>query len=421
MTGAKVMTWPLHPAAELFPLMDEAGLAALADDIGANGLHESLTLYRDPKSGRDVLLDGRNRLAACTAIGVTPTTRHYEGEDPIGYVLSENVHRRHLTTGQRAALAHDVLPLYEAEAKRRRAAAPTKANLRGKESVRRSAHTSMPPQERRDPSRVRRSSADAARLAGASDRAVERFKRVADVAPDLAEQVRAGDIAVDRAERVVRDRQAEDRKVSEAKAAGRASGRALRVDLRLGDLRAVLADVDDASVDAVITDPPYPREYLPLFGDLAVLADRVLTKDGVLVVMSGQTHLPDVFGLLAGGRPYRWTCAVLTEGPGYVSHPRRIQSSWKPVLVFGGGPRVGDVVRSTGTDANAKSLHRWGQDYGAFHEIVERFTKPGHTVLDPFMGSGTTLLAAHALGRHAIGCDIDQAAVATARERLGCR
>jgi DNA modification methylase len=76
------------------------------------------------------------------------------------------------------------------------------------------------------------------------------------------------------------------------------------------------------------------------------------------------------------------------------------------------------VFRSDGNDANAKELHRWGQDYGAFHDIVERLTRPGQTVVDPFMGSGTTLLAAHALGRHAIGCDIDAASVATARGRL---
>lgn len=99
--------------------------------------------------------------------------------------------------------------------------------------------------------------------------------------------------------------------------------------------------------------------------------------------------------------------------------PRRVQSNWKPILVYGGGDRFGDVVRAEGIDAAAKSLHHWGQDYGAFHQIVERLTKPGQVVVDPFMGSGTTLLAAKSLGRHAIGCDVDPEHVATARQRLG--
>jgi ribosomal protein L11 methylase PrmA len=87
-------------------------------------------------------------------------------------------------------------------------------------------------------------------------------------------------------------------------------------------------------------------------------------------------------------------------------------------LIYGGGPRFVDIVRAEGTGADARNNHKWGQDYGAFHAIVERLTERGQTVADPFMGSGTTLLAAHALGRHAIGCDVDAEHVAAARERL---
>lgn len=137
-----------------------------------------------------------------------------------------------------------------------------------------------------------------------------------------------------------------------------------------------------------------------------------------LAVLIGETHLPDVFRLLDGHRPYRWTCCYLAEGRGYVSHPRRVHSHWKPLIVYGGGPRFGDVIRSEASDADAKNNHKWGQDYGAFHTIVERLTIRGQTVVDPFMGSGTTLLAAHALGRHIVGCDTDPESVATARRRL---
>ena len=139
----------------------------------------------------------------------------------------------------------------------------------------------------------------------------------------------------------------------------------------------------------------------------------------MLAVLFGQTYLPEVYRLLGGHRPYRWTACYLTSGGGYVSHSRQVQSNWKPLIIYGGGPRFADIIRSEGTNADAKNSHKWGQDYGAFHTIVERLTIRGQTVADPFMGSGTTLLAAHALGRHVIGCDVDAATVATARERLG--
>jgi hypothetical protein len=144
----------------------------------------------------------------------------------------------------------------------------------------------------------------------------------------------------------------------------------------------------------------------------------VLSPDGILAVLIGQTHLPEVYRLLGGHRPYRWTGCYLTGGNGYVSHPRRVQSNWKPLIVYGGGPRFADVIRSEGADADAKANHKWGQDYGAFHTLIERLTSRGQTVADPFMGSGTTLLAAHALGRHAIGADVDPDSVARAKERL---
>ena len=185
------------------------------------------------------------------------------------------------------------------------------------------------------------------------------------------------------------------------------------MDIRHGDFREVLADLQN--VDAIITDPPYPAEFLPLLDDLAAWADKVLSDDGVLAVLIGQTHLPEVYRRLSGHRPYRWTACYLTEGPGYVSHPRRVQSGWKPLLVYGGGPRFGDVFRSSGDD---KRHHKWGQNFDAFHAIVERLTTKGATVVDPFMGAGTTLLAAHALGRNTIGCDLDEQAVADTKARL---
>ncbi len=121
---------------------------------------------------------------------------------------------------------------------------------------------------------------------------------------------------------------------------------------------------------------------------------------------------------LDGHRPYRWTGCYLTSGAGYVSQARRVQSNWKPLLVYGGGPRFADTLKTEGVDANAKALHKWGQDYSAFHTLIERFTKPGQTVCDPFAGSGTTLLAAKALGRHAIGAEMDFDHIRTARERV---
>lgn len=393
--------WPVHPAAELFPLLGAEELAELAADVKAQGLHEAVWLYRDPDRGV-MLLDGRNRWRACEAAGAECRTRYYGGADPIAFSLSLNMKRRHLTAGQKAFTALEVEKLYASEAKRGR---PRK----DEQETRADLHEYSPHE--------RRSDVRAAKATGASGRAVSQAKRVEQQAPDLAEKVRAGHIAIDRAERIIRDREAEHRRIEQAREEAAAQPAPTIVDIRVGDFREALADLHD--IDAIITDPPYPHEFIPLLGDLAAWADKVLAPDGILAVLMGQSYLPEVFRLLDGGRPYRWTACTLTLWQSLVQHPRRVHTNWKPLLIYGGGPRITrDVFQAESGDAGAKSLHKWGQDYGMFHVIVERLTSRGQTVADPFAGSGTTLMAARALGRHAIGSDIDPAAVATARSRL---
>lgn len=190
------MTWPTHPAAELFPLLDDARLAELAEDIAANGLREPLWLWDDPDDGT-VLLDGRNRLAACEKAGVKVTTRTYEGDDPIGFVLSQNLHRRHLTTGQRAAVAAAIRPLYREQAKARQEATQFKD---GQAPV---------SQNSGEPSR-RKSAEQAGEQVGVSHWSVESYERIEKERPDLAEKVRAGEMTISSALQVVRGQTDED-------------------------------------------------------------------------------------------------------------------------------------------------------------------------------------------------------------------
>ena len=85
----------IHPVAALFPMLDKAELDELAADIKANGLQQDIVRMGD------VLLDGRNRLAACELAGVKPTFQEYAGSDPQSFIVSANLRRRHLTREQR--------------------------------------------------------------------------------------------------------------------------------------------------------------------------------------------------------------------------------------------------------------------------------------------------------------------------------
>lgn len=92
-------TLGFHPLADIFPIADEAHLQALAKDISACGLLDEIVLH-DGK-----ILDGRCRYLACERASVTPRFRQYDGNDPLGFVISRNVHRRHLSKNQRVLAA----------------------------------------------------------------------------------------------------------------------------------------------------------------------------------------------------------------------------------------------------------------------------------------------------------------------------
>lgn len=105
-----------HEYAKLFPVLSDEALRELADDIEKNGLRNPIVLDENEQ-----ILDGRNRSAACILAGVKPVFEKFIGTDEqkLAFVVSSNVHRRHLTTSQRASVAAKLLPIYEQQAAKR--------------------------------------------------------------------------------------------------------------------------------------------------------------------------------------------------------------------------------------------------------------------------------------------------------------
>ncbi len=95
------MSYPLHPYAEIFPLMGEEDFTALTRDILMNGLLEPIVVYKEQ------ILDGRNRINACANASVKPRFTFFEGDDEaaLKFVFGKNYCRRHLDASQRAMIA----------------------------------------------------------------------------------------------------------------------------------------------------------------------------------------------------------------------------------------------------------------------------------------------------------------------------
>jgi ParB-like chromosome segregation protein Spo0J len=177
-----------HPIADVWPMMDGAKLAELADDISKNGQLVPVWLYEGK------ILDGRNRWAACKIAGVEPKTKEYTGDEPTAFAVSLNDRRRHMNKGSLAAVAAELEPFFAADAKRRQIRKPKAASVVEK----------IPQQT---PSKARE---EAAKSVGVNDRYVSDAKKVKTEAPEVFERLKAGKITLQDAKREVAKKPTDD-------------------------------------------------------------------------------------------------------------------------------------------------------------------------------------------------------------------
>ena len=178
------MRYEMHPLADVVPPMTDEEYQELKADIKAHGLREPITLHQGK------IIDGKHRYRACIELGVEPKTREIPTNGtPLEYVISENVKRRHLTTGQRAALAVELRPLIKRELDEAAFASSADQKLGAAKS---------PPNSRgaRMAGHRRTATRSAAAHVRVSPAAVEAYEKVARETPDLAEKVRGGEMAL---------------------------------------------------------------------------------------------------------------------------------------------------------------------------------------------------------------------------------
>jgi site-specific DNA-methyltransferase (adenine-specific) len=384
-----------HPALDLVPNMRAAEFADLRNDIEERGIQVPVELTAD-----GVLLDGRHRLRAARELRFHAVPfRLVETDDAEAYVLKAAVLRRHLTDDQRAMLAAK----WKAQNKQQGARSDLTSPQRCGEvdAVRESAETFQVPR-----------------------RKVDEATTVLRAAPEVAERVATGEVKLKDA---VREVKREQRQEENAARVATLPDVGERYRLLCCDL--LETDIEPESIDCIITDPPYPEEFLPTYRSLAALAETVLKPGGSLLAMAGHCHLPSVIHHLENGvypftedaaaLHYQWILAYLMPASEAANWSRKVMTEWKPVLWYVKGSYSGEMVRDVAHSRQAdKEHHHWGQSESGMADLIEKFTKPGDTILDPFLGGGTTGLVALKLNRLFVGVDVDPTCIETTKARI---
>lgn len=263
---------------------------------------------------------------------------------------------------------------------------------------------------------------------------------IAEKDPEQFAAIRAGKLSVSKARRILDE---QDRTEELNKAKRSTSKQAAGIDIRVADALDTLASLPPASVDCIVTDPPYnvteydwdqypdPDGYLKFIRLIMVACQRVLKPDYHLFLFADAAYMARMENIvLEVGLELKsrliWVRKNMSMGR--VVEDRFI-SQWDPIFHCGTKPlnlpaewgsERGDVQEFAvpQTNFNDKKIHPTQKPLALVQRLVELGSDAGQLVVDPFCGGGTTAVACHILKRQCITCDTNSDYVALAKARL---
>jgi len=218
----------------------------------------------------------------------------------------------------------------------------------------------------------------------------------------------------------------------------------------VGDALALMRGLPDESIDLIVTDPPYnagidygeqvddslpTAEYLDWYARICAECYRVI--DNGYLYASCTTHQLWTTRPLWEAVGFSFQVMLIWHGPNYASNSNVVKGQWRllyePIMMFLKGKRPAMIDPGKGTDISSdavlrftrpqtgyggelKRVHPCQKPLGLYRTIIAR--TPGEIVLDPFVGSGTTAMAAKSLDRKYLGFEINPEYAEDARKRI---
>lgn len=384
-----------HPLGKRFRPFTEKETVRLRESVARLGVIEPVTMLDG------MVLDGWHRLQVAQELGVDCPSIEYDGrEEGIGaWLTAKNEARRHLTDLQVAIMvANDTK-------------SPILTAVNSCEA---------------DNSYIKPDKQLAAEHGIQPNMLSTARKVLASGDEELIAEATSGDIGRTEARKRLRVLEAARRTGEEL-----AGQDPIRSDLVVCDVADLLAHVAPESVAAVITDPPWAD--MQAWEDLARVSAVVLKPGGTLAAMASKEDLPGVLDRLRAGADgtdlaYRWLIGYALPKLGSTVHSVKFVGGWHPVIVMSRGRRTSGyapdalemdvLVAEWMSHTRLRLHHKWEKDVPGFKTLVGWFSDPGELIADPFLGGGTTGVAALQAGRQFFGSDLDPRCVDIAGRRL---
>jgi 16S rRNA G966 N2-methylase RsmD len=268
-----------------------------------------------------------------------------------------------------------------------------------------------------------------AKYLGVSRNTLEKEKKLVEAAEQAPEQfgelmkkVDLGKISKDKAYNELQKQVKRNQIVASARNLVSDSHLQNSITLLHGDFREHMLEIPESSVDLFFTDPPYSKDCLSIYQDLAIASARALKNGGSLVTYANHCLVPEITKIMEDfGLNRHWIIAVKLSGPFAHFHPKKVSIKWKPLLWFVKGSNtnsldyISDFIESKSAE---KATFEWEQNTIEAEHVIARLTVEGQTVCDPMMGEGTSGVASTKLCRRFVGIEINPERFDVAKARI---
>lgn len=413
----------------IYPEMSEDEFETLKAGMAEEGFDPDLPIILF----EGAIIDGWNRYRAATQLGIERKFKEFKGSknDAFEYIIKTNK-RRSLSSSQKAAIAveaEDVYAELEAEVEQQRR---TKQAKTLKETHEEGVFGGINSAKQRD-QKQKAEAETRTKLAKKFDtnpRYVSDAKKLREEKPDAYNQVLTGKISIPKV-----------KKQEEIKQTKQAYTESTKTDtppvITIADCKEYLSTFEDNSIDLLITDPPYMTDVddIEAFAQSWLpLALQKVKPEGRAYICIGAypKEVQAYFAILLNqdkfilDNPLIWTYRnTLGQTPKMkynlnyqmVLHLYSKASAELDTTITKEMFSVQDINAPDGRQGNR--LHTWQKPDELAKRLVRHSTKEGDTVVDCFACTGTFLLAAAAMGRKAVGCELSAENAAIAKQR-GC-
>ena len=370
---------------KLIPPLTTEEYKQLEDNCLEEGIREKIILWNN------YIIDGHNRynIAKQWNLEFKTESKNFSSEEAVKeWMILNQFGRRNLSNYQRSVLALELEEVFSKKAQERML----------------SGNPVLKSEQGRTIEKI-------GKVASVGKDTIAKVKKIQEKAPEeVKEKLATGEVSINAAYKEIKKEEKKEQKEKQIELIKKQAKEFKNSDIKIYNKDFRELKIEDSSIDLILTDPPYPAEYLHLWKDLFVQAKKILKPNKFLVAYSGQMYLDKIFKYAAEtGLDYYWIINIeFTKKP--LVHGRKVLNEWKPILVFQNGIKQHDRVFSDKINMKytEREMHdlNWGQTVEPFEFLLDRFSNPQDLIYEPFAGTGTTLLACKNTNRKCIATEL---------------